>query len=177
MQAPAQWFNDFTQTHQQGFRSHSHLLDAVFLALQAEIGGAAYTSFLHTQNAGQCAALCAGDAACVAWTRVAGGRSDVRSCYLKNSLSGLSGVAGAPEAAVSMQQRAQVIAVALICKVDPGCVPVHNNIRGNVIRAAGGKSSACSNMARWSCVLLMGTVADYQHQPCVSSRARVQHLP
>ncbi|CAK0786484.1 hypothetical protein CVIRNUC_009697 [Coccomyxa viridis] len=75
----------------------------------AEIGGAAYTSFLHTQNAGQCAALCAGDAACVAWTRVAGGRSDVRSCYLKNSLSGLSGVAGAPEAAVSMQQRAQAV--------------------------------------------------------------------
>lgn len=59
----------------------------------------------HTQSAGQCAALCASDASCVAWTRVAGGRSDVRSCHLKRSLSGL---AGSPEASMSVQQRAQV---------------------------------------------------------------------
>ncbi len=59
----------------------------------------------HTQSAGQCAALCASDAACVAWTRVAGGRSDVRSCHLKRTLSGL---VGPPEASVSVQQHAQV---------------------------------------------------------------------
>ena len=59
----------------------------------------------HTQSASQCAALCASDVSCVAWTRVAGGRSDVRSCHLKRSLSGL---AGSPEASVSVQQRAQV---------------------------------------------------------------------
>ena len=112
MQTLAQTFSRFL--HRLSSET-SAPLDACSLGLQAEIGGAAYTSYLHTQNAGQCAALCAGDAACVAWTRVAGGRSDVRSCYLK---SALSGVAGAPEAAVSMQQRAQVSATALFCGSD-----------------------------------------------------------
>lgn len=88
--------------------------------MQAEIGGDNYKVIQHTQNSDQCAALCASDAACVAWTRVAGGRSDVRSCYLKNSLAG---VAGAPEASNSMLQRAQVRLDAVILYSKPWHAP------------------------------------------------------
>ncbi len=71
--------------------------------MQAQIGGDAYKVMEHTQNAAQCAATCASDAKCVAWTRVAGGRSDVQSCYLKSSFSN-----GAAEASLSMRQTSGV---------------------------------------------------------------------
>ena len=57
----------------------------------------------HSQNAAQCAAACASDAKCSAWTRVAGGRADVQSCYLKSSQSD-----GTAEASVSMRQLSEV---------------------------------------------------------------------
>lgn len=71
--------------------------------MQARIGGDAYKVMEHTQNAAQCAASCANDAKCVAWTRVAGGRADVQSCYLMSSLSN-----GAAEASSSMRQTSKV---------------------------------------------------------------------
>lgn len=71
--------------------------------MQAQIGGDAYKVMEHTQNAAQCAATCAGDLQCAAWTRVAGGRADVQRCYLKSSLS-----AGTAEASVTMRQLSQV---------------------------------------------------------------------
>ena len=73
------------------------------VGLQAQVGGEAYKVMEHTQNAVQCAAVCASDSRCAAWTRVAGGRADVQRCYLKSSLS-----AGTAEASMSMRQLSQV---------------------------------------------------------------------
>ncbi|BDA44433.1 hypothetical protein COCOBI_05-6170 [Coccomyxa sp. Obi] len=44
-----------------------------------------YLAVKNTANKGACCNLCQGDPRCVAWTRVAGGRADVRTCYLKDT--------------------------------------------------------------------------------------------
>ncbi|CAL5226146.1 g8968 [Coccomyxa viridis] len=85
----------------------------------ARIGGDAYKVMEHTQNAAQCAASCANDAKCVAWTRVAGGRADVQSCYLMSSLSN-----GAAEASSSMRQTSKAVSY-----VDPVAVMLESGTR------------------------------------------------
>lgn len=54
------------------------------------VTGAHYRVVEHTQNREHCAAACAADTPCVAWTRVAAGRPDVQSCYLKASIADLA---------------------------------------------------------------------------------------
>lgn len=54
------------------------------------VTGETYTVIEHTQTAAQCAMLCSSDAPCIAWTRVAGGRADVQSCYLKRQLGAVA---------------------------------------------------------------------------------------
>ncbi|CAL8463856.1 g3391 [Coccomyxa elongata] len=54
------------------------------------VTGPYYRMVEHTQNHGVCAAACATDAPCTAWTRVAAGRPDVQACYLA-SLSAADG--------------------------------------------------------------------------------------
>ncbi|BDA44429.1 hypothetical protein COCOBI_05-6130 [Coccomyxa sp. Obi] len=44
-----------------------------------------YLAVKNTANKGACCSLCQRDSRCVAWTRVAGARDDVRTCYLKDS--------------------------------------------------------------------------------------------
>ncbi|BDA48974.1 hypothetical protein COCOBI_13-0840 [Coccomyxa sp. Obi] len=52
------------------------------------VTGPYYRMVQHTQNHGVCAAACAADAPCTAWTRVAAGRPDVQACYLRSSSPG-----------------------------------------------------------------------------------------
>ncbi|EIE18865.1 hypothetical protein COCSUDRAFT_59793 [Coccomyxa subellipsoidea C-169] len=54
------------------------------------VTGPHYRVVQHTQNRDVCAAACAGDSACAAWTRIAAGRSDVQSCYLKSAVADLA---------------------------------------------------------------------------------------
>jgi hypothetical protein len=61
----------------------------------ANVTGRYYRIVEHVQNAAQCAGYCASDMACAAWTRVAGGRTDVQSCYLMSGLGGAEGNAAA----------------------------------------------------------------------------------
>ncbi|CAL8470394.1 g9936 [Coccomyxa elongata] len=44
-----------------------------------------YLAVKNTADKGACCSLCQRDSRCVAWTRVAGGRDDVRTCYLKDT--------------------------------------------------------------------------------------------
>ncbi|CAK0736957.1 hypothetical protein CVIRNUC_000831 [Coccomyxa viridis] len=52
----------------------------------ANLSSVHYLAVKNTANKGACCNLCLRDNRCVAWTRVAGGRGDVRTCYLKDSL-------------------------------------------------------------------------------------------
>ncbi|KAK9916123.1 hypothetical protein WJX75_008927 [Coccomyxa subellipsoidea] len=45
-----------------------------------------YLAVKNTANKGACCSLCQRDSRCVAWTRVAAARDDVRTCYLKDTL-------------------------------------------------------------------------------------------